>query len=97
MAGAVSRALGRGLVQGMPVLLKLSVSQAPLRWSGWAAASSCRRRCLRPDVDRPSIHVAGEAAARALPLIAGLARWFRLGSRRGDRWVIDRGNNDPRH
>ncbi len=77
MAGAVSRALGRGLVQGMPILLKfLSITgTAAMVWVGGGIIVHGLDAYGLTSIGH-AIHAAGEAAARALPLIAGLAGWL---------------------
>ena len=77
MAGAVSRALGRGLVQGMPILLKfLSITgTAAMVWVGGGIIVHGLEAYGLTSIGH-AIHAAGEAAARALPLIAGLAGWL---------------------
>ena len=77
MAGAVSRALGCGLVQGMPVFLKfLSITgTAAMIWVGGGIIVHGLEAYGLTSIGH-AIHVAGEAAARALPLIAGLAEWL---------------------
>ena len=77
MAGAVSRALGRGLVQGVPILLKfLSITgTAAMVWVGGGIIVHGLEAYGLTSIGH-AIHAAGEAAARALPLIAGLAGWL---------------------
>ncbi|MBR0850135.1 DUF808 domain-containing protein [Bradyrhizobium diazoefficiens] len=75
-AAAASRALGRGLVRGMPGLLAVlgAVGTAAMIWVG---GSIIVHGLEAFDVDAVghAIHSAADASARALPFMAGAAKW----------------------
>ena len=75
--GALSRALGRALVLGMPVFLKfLSViGTAAMIWVGGGIIVHGLEAYGLPAIGH-AIHAAAEAAAHALPPIAGAVEWI---------------------
>jgi predicted DNA repair protein MutK len=74
--GALSRALGRGLVLGMPGFLKfLSITgTAAMIWVGGGIIVHGSETYGLTSVAH-AIHVAAEAAAHALPPVAGAVEW----------------------
>ena len=74
--GRLSRALGRALVLGMPVVLMLlsAVGTAAMIWVGGGIFVHGLETYGLPSLSRV-IHAAAEAAARALPSAAGAVEW----------------------
>ncbi|MGZ2484384.1 putative DNA repair protein MutK [Rhizobium pisi] len=76
-AGALPRMLGRGLVQGMPYLLKVlgAVGTAAMIWVGGGIIVHGAEVF---GFGWPShlLHDAGESAAHALPAVGGLVSWL---------------------
>lgn len=74
--GAVSRAIGRGLVRGMPVLLQVLavVGTAAMIWVGGGIIVHGLEVYGLPWLGH-AIHDAAEAAAHALPPAAGALEW----------------------
>ena len=75
--GSLSRALGRALVRGMPVLLTcLSVvGTAAMIWVGGGIIVHGLEEYGLPSIDR-AIDTAAEAAAHAIPPVARVAEWI---------------------
>jgi predicted DNA repair protein MutK len=75
--GGLSRAVGRGLVVGMPVLLKLLavIGTAAMVWVGGGIVVHGLEEYGLPGIGR-GIHHAAEMAAGAVPAGAGLAEWL---------------------
>ena len=74
--GGLSRLLGRALVRGMPVLLTFlsGVGTAAMIWVGGGIIVHGLEEYGLPSIDR-AIDTAAEAAAHAMPSIAGAAEW----------------------
>ena len=74
--GALSRALGRGLVVGMPVFLTLlnAAGTAAMIWVGSGIVVHGLETYGLHAIAQ-AIHVAAEAAAHTLPAVAGVAEW----------------------
>ena len=89
--GGMGRALGRGLVRGMPAFLTMLsvVGTAAMIWVGGGIVLHGLEIYGPPSIGH-AVHAATEAAAHALPAAAGLARMDR--SRRHIRrhWTGDR-------
>ena len=75
--GGVSRALGRGLVLGMPVFLAGlgTVGTAAMIWVGGSIIVHGLAEFGLPQVEE-TIHEAALAAAHALPAVAGAVEWI---------------------
>jgi predicted DNA repair protein MutK len=75
--GGLSRALGRAIVRGMPVLLTFlsGVGTAAMIWVGGGIIVHGLEEYGLPSIDR-AIDTAAEAAAHAMPSIAGAAEWI---------------------
>jgi uncharacterized protein len=75
-ASAVSRALGRGLVRGMPALLKLlgAVGTAAMIWVGGGIILHGIEVYGPPAIGH-AVEAAAEAAAHAVPAVAGILEW----------------------
>ena len=75
--GGMGRALGRGLVQGMPVFLTLlsAVGTAAMIWVGGGIVLH-GLEVYGPDSIRSTVNAATEAAALALPSAAGVVEWI---------------------
>lgn len=75
--GGLSRALGRAIVRGMPVLLTLlsGVGTAAMIWVGGGIIVHGLEEYGLRSIDR-AIDTAAEAAAHAMPSIAGAAEWI---------------------
>lgn len=76
-AGAGLRLLGRGLVKGMPYLLKLlgAVGTAAMIWVGGGILVH-GAEIFRFAAPGHMLHDAGEAAAHAVPALGGLVSWL---------------------
>ena len=74
--GGLSRALGRALVLGMPVFLRLlsAVGTAAMIWVGGGIIVHGLEAYGLPSIGR-LIHAAAEAAAHALPAAAAAVEW----------------------
>lgn len=75
--GGLSRALGRAIVRGMPVLLTFlsGVGTAAMIWVGGGIIVHGLEKYGLRSIDR-AIDTAAEAAAHAMPSIAGAAEWI---------------------
>jgi predicted DNA repair protein MutK len=75
-ASAVGRALGRGLVRGMPVLLKLLsvIGTAAMIWVGGGIVLH-GVEAYGPPAIGDAVKAAAEAAAHAVPPVAGILEW----------------------
>ncbi len=75
--GGMGRALGRGLVRGMPVFLTLlsAVGTAAMIWVGGGIVLHGLEIYGPPSIGH-AVHAATEAAAHALPAAAGLLEWI---------------------
>ncbi|WP_291861729.1 DUF808 domain-containing protein [Bradyrhizobium sp.] len=75
--GAASRALGRGLVRGMPVFLTLlsAVGTAAMIWVGGGIVLHGLEIYGPPSVGL-AVHAATEAAAHVLPAASGVLEWI---------------------
>src|SRR3954452_3589608 len=75
--GGMGRALGRGLVHGMPVFLTLlsAVGTAAMIWVGGGIVLH-GLEVYGPDSIRSTVNAATEAAALALPSAAGVVEWI---------------------
>ena len=75
-ASAVGRALGRGLVRGMPVLLKLLsvIGTAAMIWVGGGIILH-GVEAYGPPAIGDAVKAAAEAAAHAVPPVAGILEW----------------------
>jgi uncharacterized protein len=75
--GGLSRALGRAIVRGMPVLLTClsGVGTAAMIWVGGGIIVHGLEEYGLQSIDR-AIDTAAEAAAHAMPSIAGVAEWI---------------------
>ena len=75
-ASAVGRALGRGLVRGMPVLLKLLsvIGTAAMIWVGGGIILHGVEAYGPPAIGH-AVKAAAEAAAHAVPPVAGILEW----------------------
>ena len=75
--GRAGRALGRALVRGMPVFLLLlgAVGTAAMIWVGGGIILHGVEIYGPPSIGH-AVHTATEAAALALPSVAGLLRWI---------------------
>jgi predicted DNA repair protein MutK len=75
--GGLTRALGRGLVLGMPVFLKILaiVGTAAMVWVGGGIIVHGLEEYGLPLIGQ-AIHHTAEAAAHALPPVAGAAEWL---------------------
>ena len=75
--GSLSRALGKGLVLGMPVLLVVLsiVGTAAMIWVGGGIIVHGLEEFRWPWAGHV-IHTAAEAAGRAMPAITGVAEWI---------------------
>ena len=91
--GAISRALGRALVYGMPGFLTFlsAAGTAAMIWVGGGIIVHGLEAYGPPSIGH-AIHAAAEAAAHALPAVGGLLEWIveaaisgrdRTGGRRG--------------
>ena len=76
-ASAVGRALGRGIVRSMPVLLKLLsvVGTAAMIWVGGGIILHGLEVYGPPAIDH-AVKAAAEAAAHAVPPVAGMLEWM---------------------
>ena len=74
--GAAVRGLGRALVRGMPPFLSVlsTVGTAAMVWVGGGIILHGVEQYGPPVISR-TVHAATEAAAHALPSIAGIAEW----------------------
>ena len=75
--GGIGRALGRGLVRGMPAFLTLlsAVGTAAMIWVGGGIVLHGLEIYGPPSIGH-AVHAATEAAAHALPAAAGLLGWI---------------------
>ncbi len=75
--GGIGRALGRGLVRGMPAFLTLlgAVGTAAMIWVGGGIVLHGLEIYGPPSIGH-AVHAASEAAAHALPTAAGLLGWI---------------------
>jgi len=75
--GSVARALGRALVQGMPVFLIFlsAVGTAAMIWVGGGIVLHGVEAYGPPSIGH-AVHAATEAAAHAMPSAAGALRWI---------------------
>ena len=75
--GGLSRALGRAIVRGMPVLLTFlsGVGTAAMIWVGGGIIVHGLEKYGLRSIDR-AIDTAAEAAAHAMPSVAGAAEWI---------------------
>ena len=82
--GALMRALGRGLVLGMPVFLTFlsGVGTAAMIWVGGGIIVHGLEVYGLPSIGR-AIHAAAEITSHALPPIAGAAEWIVTAARSG--------------
>ncbi len=76
-ASAIGRALGRGLVRGMPVFLVLlsAVGTAAMIWVGGGIILHGLEIYGPPSIGL-AVHAAADAAAHALPAAAGALKWI---------------------
>jgi predicted DNA repair protein MutK len=76
VAGA-SRAVGRGLVRGMPIFLTFlsAVGTAAMIWVGGGIVLHGLEVYGLPSIHH-AVHAAAEAAAHALPSAAGVLEWI---------------------
>jgi predicted DNA repair protein MutK len=76
LAAAASRALGRGLVRGMPGLLTVlgAVGTAAMIWVGGSIIIHGLEAFDIHAIGH-AIHSAADASSRALPFVAGLVKW----------------------
>ena len=75
--GGMGRALGRGLVRGMPVFLTLlsAIGTAAMIWVGGGIVLHGLEVYGPPSIGH-AVHAATAAAAHALPAAAGLLEWI---------------------
>ena len=75
--GGIGRALGRGLVRGMPVFLTLlsAVGTAAMIWVGGGIILHGLEIYGPPSIGA-TVHAAADAAAHALPAAAGALKWI---------------------
>lgn len=75
--GGMGRALGRGIVRGMPVFLTVlsAVGTAAMIWVGGGIVLHGLEVYGPPSIGH-AVHAATEAAAHALPAAAGLLEWI---------------------
>ena len=75
--GSVGRGLGRGLVRGMPVFLTLlsAVGTAAMIWVGGGIILHGVEIYGPPSIGH-AVHAATDAAAHALPSVAGALKWI---------------------
>ncbi|MES2193405.1 MAG: DUF808 domain-containing protein [Pseudomonadota bacterium] len=75
--GGVSRALGRGLVRGMPgfLIVLSAVGTAAMIWVGGGIVLHGLEIYGPPSIGQ-AVHAATEAAAHALPAAAGVLEWI---------------------
>jgi uncharacterized protein len=73
----MGRALGRGLVRGMPVFLTVlsAVGTAAMIWVGGGIVLHGLEIYGPPSIGR-TVHAAAETAAHALPSAAGVLEWI---------------------
>ena len=94
--GGAGRALGRGLVRGMPSFLTLlsAVGTAAMIWVGGGIVLHGLEVYGPPSIGS-TVHAAAEAAAHALPAAAGVLEWIVEAAISGVHWIDDRRGLDP--